>query len=179
VEKRKLEALRRMLHEKEGGYQMKRITLFCMAMFLVFVLFPAFSMAQHQHGTGMGESMKMDTKEVLVEGIKVSFQIMNNKEHEKMLADMKMDEKPPAGTTHNITLVLTDGQSQKEITDATVKMKVIDPSGKDQIKTLKAEKEMKSYDAYFNLKQKGKYQILASFKVGDKTRNAGTYYEVK
>jgi len=150
-----------------------------MAMFSIILIFPAVLMAQHQHGTGMGESMKMDTRDVLVEGVKVSFQIMDNKEHEKMLADMKMDEKPAAGTTHNITVVLTDGHTQKEITDATVKMKVIDPGGKDQIKTLKAEKEMKSYDAYFNLAQKGKYQILASFKVGDKTRNAGTYYEVK
>ena len=36
--------------------------------------------------------MKMDTKEVLVEGVKVTFQIMANEEHQKMLKDMKMKE---------------------------------------------------------------------------------------
>jgi hypothetical protein len=90
-----------------------------------------------------------------------------------------MNEKPEAGTTHNITVVLVDDQTQKEITDAQVKMKVIDPAGKNQIKTLKAEKEMKSYDGYFDLSARGRYQLLVSFKVGDKTRNAGIYYDMK
>lgn len=144
------------------------------------VIIPAASVAQHQHGSmGMSAPMKMDQKEVLVEGVKAVFQIMDNKEHMKMLADMKMNEKPEPGTTHNITVVLKDDQSRKEITDAQVKMKVIDPSGKDQIKTLKVEKEMKSYDGYFNLPAKGKYQILISFNAGGKTRNAGIYYDVK
>lgn len=159
---------------------MKRVFLTLLAVLVLMVILPAASMAQHQHGSmSMSGPMKMDEKEVLVEGTKVVFQIMDNKEHMKMLADMKMNEKPEQGTTHNITVVLKDNQSMKEITDAQVKMKVIDPGGKDQIKTLKAEKEMKSYDGYFNLADKGKYQILISFNAGGKTRNAGIYYDVK
>ncbi|RJQ65260.1 MAG: hypothetical protein C4530_01095 [Desulfobacteraceae bacterium] len=158
---------------------MKKSISASLAVLLFFVVLPAASLAQHQHGGSAGQSMEMDTKEVLVEGVKVVFQIMDNKEHVKMLADMKMNEKPEAGTTHNITVVLMDDQAQKELTDAQVKMKVIDPGGKDQIKTLKAEKEMKSYDGYFNLSEKGKYQVLISFKNGEKTRNAGIYYDVK
>jgi hypothetical protein len=104
---------------------------------------------------------------------------MANKDHEKMLADMKMNEKIEPGTTHNITVTLKNDQTQKEVVDAQVKMKVIDPGGKDQIKTLKAEKEMKSYDAYFNLPEKGTYQILISFTVDGKTRNAGVYWGLK
>lgn len=145
---------------------------------LVFLVVPSISFAQHDHGGTKSGAMKMDTREVLVEGVKVTFMVMDNKEHVKMLADMKMNEKPEAGTTHNITVVLKDEQTQKEITGAQVKMKVIDPTGKDQIKTPKEEMEMKSYDSYFNLSQKGKYQVLVSFKAGDKTRNAGMYYEV-
>jgi hypothetical protein len=38
---------------------------------------------------------------------------------------------------------------------------------------------MKSYDGYFNLSEKGRYQVLISFKNGEKTRNAGIYYDVK
>jgi hypothetical protein len=138
------------------------------------------SLAQHSHG-GMstGTSMKMDTKEVLVEGVKVTFQIMANDEHKKMLRDMKMKEDIEPGTTHNFTVILKDEKVQKEITNAQINMKVIDPKGKDQIKALKYEEMMKSYDAYFNLLEKGKYQVMILFKVGEQKRTAGIYYEIK
>src|SRR4030043_177865 len=128
-------------------------------------LLSSVSLAQHSHG-GMstGTQMKMDTKEVLVEGVKVTFQIMANDEHQKMLKDMKMKEDIEPGTTHNITVTLKDEKTQKEITNAEVQMKVVDPKGKDQIKTLKYEGEMKSYDAYFNLPAKGKYAVLVLFR---------------
>jgi hypothetical protein len=38
---------------------------------------------------------------------------------------------------------------------------------------------MKSYDAYFNLPQKGKYEILVLIKSGDQKKTAGVYYELK
>jgi len=126
-----------------------------------------------------GESMKMDTRDVLVEGVKVTFQIMGNEEHKKMLNDMKMKEDIEAGTTHNITVTLKDEKTQKEITDAQINMKVVGPKGKDQIKALKFEEMMKSYDAFFNLPEKGKYQVMVLFKIGEKKRTAGTYYEIK
>ncbi len=139
----------------------------------------SFSIAQHGHGAMKGEGMKMETKEVLVEGVKVIFQIMTNDEHQKMLKDMKMKEDVEAGTTHNITVILKDGKTQKEITDAQINMKVVDPKGKDQIKTLKYEGTMKSYDGYFTLSDKGKYQVMILAKVGEKKTTAGIYYEVK
>ena len=151
------------------------VFLFCLFTFV------AISLAQHSHGgMSMGTPMKMDTREVLVEGVKVSFQIMANDEHQKMLKDMKMKEDIEPATTHNITVTLKDEKSQKEITDAKINMKVVDQKGKDQIKTLKYEGEMKSYDAYFNLPEKGKYQVMIRFKVKDKKPiDAGIYYEVK
>src|SRR5512136_2693444 len=126
------------------------------ATFIVLFGFTQFALAQHSHGGMGGSTMKMDTKEVLVEGTKVTFQIMSNDEHMKMLKDMKMKEEIEPGTTHNITVMLKDDKAQKDITDATVNMKVVDPAGKDQIKTMKYDDSMKSYDAFFNLKEKGK-----------------------
>jgi hypothetical protein len=70
-------------------------------------------------------------------------------------------------------------KTQKEITDGQVTMKVVDPKGKDQIKPLKYEDMMKSYDAYFNLPEKGKYQVMILAKMGEKKINAGIYYEIK
>ena len=159
---------------------MKKLISVLGILFFCLVIFASASLAQHSHG-GMstGTPMKMDTKEVLVEGVKVSFQIMANVDHKKMLKDMKMKEDIEPGTTHNITVILKDDKTQKEITDAQINMKVVDQKGKDQIKTLKYEGEMKSYDAYFNLKEKGKYQVMVLFKVGEQKRTAGIYYEVK
>jgi len=147
---------------------------------LTLSLLSSVSFAQHGHG-GMstGTSMKMDMREVIVEGVKVVFQIMSNEEHKKMLKEMKMKEDIELGTTHNITVTLKDEKTQKEITDAQVMMKVIDPKGKDQIKNLKYEKDMKSYDAYFNLPEKGKYQVMILFKIKDKKGTAGIHYEIK
>ncbi len=158
---------------------MKRV-LSVLGILVVGVFFlSSVSLAQHGHGGMSGGSMKMDTKEVLVEGVKMVFQIMSNQEHQKMLKDMKMKETVEAGTTHNITVTLKDEKTQKEMTDAQISMKVVDPKGKDQIKPLKYEGEMKSYDAYFNLPEKGKYQIMILAKVGEKKTTAGIYYELK
>jgi len=158
----------------------KWLSLLGIFVFSLFVLTPV-SLAQHTHGPGTakGEGMKMETKEVLVEGVKVIFQIMTNDEHQKMLKDMKMKEDVEAGTTHNITVTLKDGKTQKEITDGQINMKVVDPHGKDQVKALKFEEAMKSYDAYFNLPDKGKYQVMILFKIGEQKRTAGIYYEIK
>jgi len=140
----------------------------------------SFAFAQHSHGHGTGSSaMKMETREVLADGVKVTFQIMSNEEHKKMLKDMKMKEDLEAGTTHNLTVTLKDQKTQKEITDAQVTMKVVDPKGKDQIKEMKYEGEMKSFDAYFALPDKGKYQVMVLVKKGDQKIPAGIYYEVK
>jgi len=155
---------------------MRRYGVFFLIFYLSVLVFTSTSFAQHGHGT---TSTKMETREVVVEGIKVIFQIMTNAEHKKMLKDMKMKEDIEPGTTHNITVILKDEKTQKEITDAEIQMKVVDPKGKDQIKALKYEGEMKSYDAYFNLKDKGKYQVMVLFKSGEKKGTAGIYYEVK
>ena len=147
---------------------------------IVSLLVPALSSAQHAHGQGSsGSSMKMDTREVLVEGVKVTFQIMANAEHLKMLKDMKMKDDIEAGTTHNVTVTLADQASQKQITDAAVSMKVVDPKGKDQIKNLDYESSMKSYDGYFNMPETGRYELLVLIKAGGLKKAAGVFYDLK
>ena len=157
---------------------MKRLFSTVMVIVLSLFFFSSLSSAQHMHGGMTGSSMKMDTREVLAEGVKVTFQIMANGEHQKMLKDMKMKEEVEPGTTHNITVTLKDEKTQKDVTGAQVTLKVVDPKGKDQIKELKYEDTMKSYDAYFTLPDKGKYQVMILFKTGDQKRTAGIYYEM-
>jgi hypothetical protein len=90
-----------------------------------------------------------------------------------------MSNPGPLITLPYITVVLKDGKTQKEITDAQVSMKVIAPKGKGQIKDMRYEGAMKSFDAYFNLPDKGKYQVIVLVKRGDHRMPAGIYYEVK
>ncbi len=159
---------------------MKKWFIVIEIIFLGAFALPVVAFGQHSHGVGMGGSAtKMETREVLVEGVKVTFQMMANEEHQKMLKDMKMKEEVESGTTHNITVTLKDEKSQKDITDAQVTMKVVDPKGKDQIKEMKYEGLMKSFDAYFNLPDKGKYQVIVLVKKADQKIPAGIYYEIK
>lgn len=135
--------------------------------------------AQHTHGISKGGATKMETREVLVEGVKITFYLMTNEEHKKMLREMKMKEEIEPGTTHNISLTLKEEKSQNDLPPGQVQMKVVGPRGKEQIKALKYEETMKSYDAYFNLGEKGEYQILVLVKIGDLKRTAGITYKVK
>ncbi len=158
---------------------MKNGNKWAVVLCLCYFLYPALASAQHTHGHGSGaSSMKMDTREVLVEGLKVTFQIMSNAEHRQMLKDMKMKDDIEAGTTHNVTVILTDQTTQKPLTDASVSMKVVDPNGKDQIKSLKYESSMQSFDGYFNMPAKGRYEILVLAKVKDVKKTAGVYYDL-
>ena len=159
---------------------MKKLISVLGILFFCLFAFVSVSLAQHSHG-GMtrGTPMKMETREVLVEGVKVTFQIMANDEHRKMLKEMKMKEDVESGTTHNITLTLKDEKTLREITDAQVTMKVIDPKGKDQIKDMRYEGAMKSFDAYVNLPDKGKYQVMVLVKKAGHNIPAGIFYEVK
>jgi hypothetical protein len=157
---------------------MKKLISIFGVLFLSLFFSTSLSLAQHQHGHGTAP-MKMDTKEVQVEGVRVIFQVMGNDEHRKMLKDMKMKDDIEPGTTHNITVTLKDEKTQREITNAQVNMKVIDPKGKDQVKSMKYEEMMKSHDAYFNLQGKGKCQVMILFKIGEQKRTAGIYYEIK
>ncbi|MCU0560090.1 MAG: hypothetical protein MUD16_07835 [Desulfobacterales bacterium] len=157
-------------------------TNFSLALLVAFAIALAAGVAsaQHTHGHGAGASgMKMDTREVRVEGLKVTFQIMANPEHRKMLKEMKMKDDIEAGTTHNVTVALTDLSTQAPITDAAVSMKVVDPKGADQVKSLKYEGAMKSYDAYFNLPAKGRYELLVLIRQGERRTTAGVYYDLK
>ncbi len=157
----------------------KGMFAFLGVLFAGLMAFAPLAGAQHGHGGGgKDQALKMETKEVLVDGWKIAFMVMANDEHKKVLKDLKIKQDVETGSTHNVSLTLKDQQG-KEVTDAQVNMKVIDPQGKDQIKPLKYDDRLKGYDAYFNLKEKGKYQILVLVKKEDQKRTAGIYYEKK
>lgn len=150
-------------------------------------------LAQHQHGghsmpdmPGMEGEKKTEmapgdesspTRAFLLEGgFKASFSIRPMAEHKKMLQEMKMKAEVDPQATHNIAVTLTDTRSNLPVTDAVVKMKLIDPKGTEQLKVLDFTQSMNQYSGDFTLSAKGKYQILILFKSGGKKYPAGFYY---
>jgi len=119
------------------------------------------------------------TRTFLLEGFKASFSIMDMASHKKMLKDMNMKIEIDSQATHNIAVTLTDTRTNQVVHDAAVKMKVINPKGKDQIKLLDFTPAMNQYAGDFNLSDKGRYQVLILFKSGGMKRTAGFYYSLK
>ena len=169
--------------------------LFTSLLLIGILFFPLPSIAQHQHGghsmpgmPGMEGEKKMEpslgqetssTRTFLLDDVKASFSIMAMAEHKKMLQDMKMKVEVDPQATHNIAVTLTDTRSNQPLTDAVVKMKVISPKGKDQVKLLDFIAGMNQYAGDFTLSEKGRYQILILFKAGGKKQAAGFYYLLK
>jgi hypothetical protein len=110
-------------------------------------------------------------KEMVIEGMKTKFEITTMAEHEKMMNEMKMKmEMADKSATHHIAVTFYNERTGKEISEASVNMKVVSPSKKEQIKLLIPMPEMKHFGNDFNLSEKGKYEILILFKIGDKKR---------
>ena len=172
-----------------------RLVLTILTMLLTVSIFPLTAFSQHQHGghsmpgmPGMEGEKKMEpslgqetssTRTFLLDDVKASFSIMAMAEHKKMLQDMKMKVEVDPQATHNIAVTLTDTRSNQPLNDAVVKMKVIDPKGKEQVKLLDFTMAMNQYAGDFTLSEKGRYQILILFKAGGKKQSAGFYYLLK
>ena len=127
---------------------------------------PSLAGAQHQghdmssHGAGgMGpaQSSGTYTHQVVDQGVRAEFQIMN-------LASMNM--KNPAGATHHIMVALVREGTNERIRNVIGRIRVVSPSGKDQVETLKDYSGM--YAANFSFPEKGKYEVTCVFKADDK-----------
>jgi hypothetical protein len=169
--------------------------LFFILTFLFFILFWSFSgIAQHHHGgmsmpamPGMEGEKKMEpavgretssNRTFLLDGVKASFSIRPMIEHKKMLQDMRMKVEVDPRATHNIAVTLYDTRNNQAIIDGVVKMKVIDPQGKEQTKLLDFMMGMNQYAGDFTLSGKGRYQILILLKAEGKKLAGGFYYRL-
>jgi len=186
----------RIRSQESGRISVSRKLFSAFFLFLLaFSLGTLSAVAQHQHGghsmpgmPGMEGEKKTESsigneesqnRTFLLDGVKAAFMIMTMVDHKKMLQSMKMKMDVDPQATHNIAVTLTDTRSNQPIGDAAVKMKVIDPKGKDQVKMLDFIMGMNQYAGDFTLSEKGKYQILILFKAGGQKRAAGFHYLLK
>ncbi|KIE43962.1 hypothetical protein [Geobacter anodireducens] len=139
---------------------------------------PLASYAAMDHG-----SMKMDhgkhgggvAHEEVVDGVKATFKVMSMKEHMKA---MKMEMPKGMKETHHIAVEFKDAKSGKALTEGDVKVKVQGPDKSEQVKDMMGMQG--HFGADFDLSKKGKYGVMAKFKLADgKVRSAKFWYEVK
>lgn len=95
----------------------------------------------------------------MMDGIHSEFQVMS-------LESMNMTD--PDGNTHHIMVKFTRGDKGEDIKGAVGKIKVIAPSGEEQISTLKDYGGTMAGN--FTFKKKGKYGVICLVKVGNDKR---------
>jgi hypothetical protein len=125
-----------------------------------------------EHGTpsghekmGHGNTEKTFTHEAVVDGIKAAFQVMS-------LAEMNM--KDPKGNTHHVMAKFFDKATKDQIKDAIGKIKVIAPSGKEQVASLQDYSGI--FAANFTVAETGKHGIICLFKIHDKKHLVKFWY---
>ena len=101
----------------------------------------------------------------IVEGVVAEFQVMT-------LASMNMID--PQGKTHHIMVKFADVSSEKQIANVIGKIKVISPTGKEQVESLQNYSGILA--ANFTLDEKGKYGIICLFKEDGKKRLVKFWY---
>ena len=118
---------------------------------------------------GMDHGSKMDggtfKHMAMVDGIHAEFQVMD-------LASMNMTD--PDGKSHHV--MATFSKDNKKITQAVGKIKLIAPSGKEQIETLK-DYGNGVFAANFKIDEAGKWGIICLFKNSDGKHTAKFWYE--
>ncbi|MBT1075818.1 hypothetical protein [Geobacter grbiciae] len=143
---------------------------------------PLASYAAMDHGSMKMDhgSMKMDhggdvAHQEVVDGVKATFKVMSMAEHMKA---MKMELPKGMKETHHIAVEFKDAKSGKALTEGEVKVKVQGPDKSEQVKDLMAMQG--HFGADFDLSRKGKYGVMAKFKLADgKVRSAKFWYVVK
>ena len=112
-------------------------------------------MSASGHAT-MGHGVVEDTfsHHAEVEGVRAEFEVMS-------LAAMNMSD--PQGNTHHIMVKFFHVKMDHQIANVVGKIKVISPSGQEQVASLKDYGAV--FAANFTFKEKGKYGVICLFKV--------------
>ena len=133
---------------------------------------PAYSAEGHgEHGAASSSKTSSAMPEGtyghkdVVDGIRAEFQIMS-------LESMNM--KDPKGATHHIMLRLFHDKMNHPIDKVVGKIKVVAPSGKEQIATLKDYNGI--FAANFAFTEKGKYGVICLFKENGKKHVVKFWY---
>lgn len=120
----------------------------------------AWSMDGHDTQSDSMDHQSMEgtfKREMTTDGIKAEFQVMS-------LESMNMQD--PGGATHHVMVKFFDADTGTQIKQAVGKIKVIGPSNKEAVISLKDYNGV--YAANFTVDEPGKYGVICLAKVDDK-----------
>ncbi len=160
----------------------KTAVVIAAALFALSAPMASFAAMEHEHGDMPMDhgSMKMDhgggmmamgklAHEEVVDGVKATFNVIDIKAKMK---EMGMKD------THHIMVVFTDAKSGGKLSEGEVKVKVQGPDKSEQVKDLMGMEG--GFGSDFTMPKKGKYGVMAKFKLKDgKTRSVKFWYTVK
>jgi hypothetical protein len=157
---------------------MKRMVLAIVSILALSV--PAAYAMDHDHSAHSGHEAGMTqggttAHEEVVSGVKVTFKVQTMADAMKAMGmDMPMGVKE----THHIHVEFTDVKTGKALTEGEVKVKVQGPDKVEQTKDLMGMQG--HFGSDFDLSKKGKYGIMARFKLKDSiVRDSKFWYTVK
>ena len=130
---------------------MKKIIIL-IGLVCVMLVGSSWAMDHSKMGKKDGGGMNTFKETVMVDGIHAEFQVME-------LASMNMTD--PQGHTHHVMASFM--KNNEKITQAAGKIKLISPSGKEQIATLK-DFGSGMFAANFTIDEKGKWGVICLFK---------------
>ncbi len=142
---------------------MKKLALIlAAASFALAAPLAAFAMDHESMPMEHGGHSKAAHEEV-VDGVKATFEVFN-------LTGMK--------ETHHIMVTFRDAKTGKPLSKGEATIKVMGPDKAEQVKDLMAMGE--GFGANFTMSKKGKYGVMAKFKLADgKVRTVKFWYTVK
>ena len=127
------------------------------------------------HGGGHhGDTMTMGNvaHEEVIGGVKATFEVLDMRKQMKGAIPKGMKE------THHVMVTFTDAKTGKKITEGEVMVKILGPDKTETVKDLKGMQG--HFGSDFELEKKGKYGIMAKYKVKDGTvRQSKFWYTVK
>ena len=133
----------------------------------------------------MSSMMGKPTVDATVEGLHMKVWLMTQKQHKKMMKEMKHDgmemdkatkEAMMAGT-HHIMLHVTNAASGKDIADASAKVLILSPSKKNS--SVELMPMMSHFGDGLTLTEKGEYQFNVIVKVDGVPKATQFKYKVK
>lgn len=133
------------------------------ALFFLVLVGNAMAMEGMQHGSDQKGGHFMHS--VMVDDMHAEFQVMD-------LASMNMND--PDGKTHHV--MATFMRNDQKVTTAAGKLKLIAPSGKEQIADMK-DYGGGNFAANFNIDETGKWGVICLFKDDEGTHTVKFWYE--
>lgn len=170
------------------GEMIRNSRVFWATVFVAFLGLEGWAGAQHQHGHGASPApagktpatmkapaSKTGVQSVVIEGFRITFEVMSMEEHMKHLKATQAHGEGDHMKTHSLMVMVQDTISKEIISDARVRYTIISPAGRKETGNLTWSGD--HYGGGFSPKEKGSYQVQIRIESGGMEKEAKFTYQ--